>query len=90
MSSFNLDNPEHVDCPTLYDVSLNKYRPIHSTDFAGGAAGSDAFGRQRVSNPEMIFNSKQILTINHYIGMIFKKAAQEQHRHIPLIRRLQL
>lgn len=60
MSSFNLDNPEHVDCPTLYDVSLNKYRPIHSTDFAGGAAGADAFGRQRVSNPEMIFNSKQI------------------------------
>lgn len=60
MSSFNLDNPEHVDCPTLYDVSLNKYRPIHSTDFVGGAAGSDAFGRLRVSNPEMVFNSKQI------------------------------
>ena len=60
MSSFTLDNPEHIDCPTLYDVSLNKYRPIHSTDFVGGAAGSDAFGRLRVSNPEMVFNSKQI------------------------------
>ncbi|MFN9957026.1 MAG: hypothetical protein ACK55I_28325, partial [bacterium] len=29
-------------------------------DFAGGPAGIDAFGRQRVSNPEMIFNSKQV------------------------------
>jgi len=44
----------------LYDVSNDKWRPILSSDFAGGSAGTDAFGRQRVSNPEMIFNSKQI------------------------------
>lgn len=60
MSSFTLEHPEHVDCPTLYDVNLSKYRPLHSSDFNGGAAGADAFGRQRVSNPEMVFNSKQI------------------------------
>lgn len=60
MPDFFLDHPEHIDTPTIYDVSRDKYRPIRSTDFAGGAAGSDAFGRQRVSHPEMIFNSKQI------------------------------
>lgn len=60
MSDFVLDNPEHIGTPTIYDVNIDKYRPIKSSDFAGGEAGSDAFGRQRVSNPEMIFNSKQI------------------------------
>lgn len=60
MPDFLLDNPEHIGTPTIYDVVQDKYRPIKSTDFSGGPAGSDAFGRQRVSNPEMIFNSKQI------------------------------
>lgn len=60
MSDFELDHPEHIGTPTIYDVGRDKYRPIKSSDFSGGSAGSDAFGRQRVSNPEMIFNSKQI------------------------------
>ncbi len=60
MSSFTQDYPEHIGCHTIYDALINKYRPIQASDFAGGAAGTDAFGRQRVSNPEMIFNSKQI------------------------------
>ncbi len=60
MSSFTLDQPEHIGCHTIYDALLDKYRPLQASDFVGGGAGSDAFGRQRVSNPEMIFNSKQI------------------------------
>lgn len=60
MSSFTQDYPEHIGCHTIYDALIDKYRPIQASDFAGGAAGTDAFGRQRVSNPEMIFNSKQI------------------------------
>jgi len=50
----------HIASSYIYDVALDKFRPIFSSDFAGGSAGSDAFGRQRVSNPEMIFNSKLI------------------------------
>ena len=60
MSSFNLDNPEHIGCHTIYDALIDKYRPMQASDFVGGVAGSDAFGRQRISNPEMIFNSKQL------------------------------
>jgi hypothetical protein len=60
MSSFTLDNPEHIGCHTIYDALIDKYRPIQASDFVGGVAGSDAFGRQRISNPEMIFNSKQL------------------------------
>ncbi|MEN9966542.1 MAG: Cyanophage [Pseudomonadota bacterium] len=60
MSSFTQDYPEHIGCHTIYDALIDKYRPIQASDFAGGVAGTDAFGRQRVSNPEMIFNSKQI------------------------------
>lgn len=60
MSSFTQDYPEHIGCHTIYDALLDKYRPIQASDFVGGGAGSDAFGRQRVSNPEMIFNSKQV------------------------------
>ena len=60
MSSFTQDYPQHIGCHTIYDPIIDKYRPLHSSDFIGGGAGSDAFGRQRVSNPEMIFNSKQI------------------------------
>ena len=44
----------------LYDVTAQKWRPVLSSDFANGGGGGDAFGRTRVSNPEMIFNSKQI------------------------------
>lgn len=60
MASFLQDHPEHIGCNTLYDAVLDKYRPLQASDFVGGGAGSDAFGRQRVSNPEMIFNSKQV------------------------------
>lgn len=60
MSDFELDHPEHIGTPTIYDVGRDKYRPIRSNDFAGGDSGTDAFGRQRVSDPEMIFNSKQV------------------------------
>lgn len=60
MSDFELDHPEHIGTPTIYDVARDKYRPIRSSDFAGGDGATDAFGRQRVSNPEMIFNSKQV------------------------------
>lgn len=60
MSSFTQDYPEHIGCQTIYDALINKYRPLQASDFVGGGAGSDAFGRQRVSNPEMVFNSKQV------------------------------
>lgn len=60
MSSFTQDYPEHIGCHTIYDAIIDKYRPIQASDFTGGEAGSDAFGRLRVSNPEMVFNSKQI------------------------------
>ena len=50
----------HIASSYIYDASVDKFRPIFSSDFAGGKAGTDAFGRQRVSNPEMIFNSKLI------------------------------
>lgn len=52
--------PQNIDCTLIYDTEKKYYRPFTDTDFAGGAAGVDAFGRQRVSEPEMIFNSKQI------------------------------
>ena len=60
MSSFTQDYPEHIGCQTIYDPSLDKYRPISSSDFAGGAIGgtqNDSFGRQRVSNPFTLFDS---------------------------------
>ena len=60
MPTFTQDDPEHIGCHTIYDALLDKYRPLQASDFVGGGAGSDAFGRQRVSNPEMVFNSKQI------------------------------
>lgn len=60
MSSFTLDQPEHIGCHTIYDALIDKYRPLQASDFVGGGAGADAFGRQRVSNPETVFNSKQI------------------------------
>lgn len=44
----------------LYDITAQKWRPLLSSDFSSGGGGGDAFGRMRVSNPEMIFNSKQI------------------------------
>lgn len=60
MSSFTQDYPEHIGCQTIYDASLDKYRPISSADFAGGAIGgtqNDAFGRLRVSEPFTLFDS---------------------------------
>jgi hypothetical protein len=50
----------HVSSNYIYDTLLEKWRPILDSDFGGGAGGKDAFGRLRISNPEMIFNSKQI------------------------------
>jgi hypothetical protein len=53
-------NLPHVSSNYIYDTLLEKWRPILDSDFGGGVGGKDAFGRLRISNPEMIFNSKQI------------------------------
>lgn len=50
----------HVSSNYIYDTVLDKWRPILDSDFGGGGGGKDAFGRLRISNPEMIFNSKQL------------------------------
>ena len=52
--------PQNVNTTLIYDTYKEYYRPFTDKDFAGGLGGIDAFGRQRVSNPEMIFNSKQL------------------------------
>lgn len=52
--------PQNVNTTLIYDTFKEYYRPFTDKDFAGGLGGIDSFGRQRVSNPEMIFNSKQI------------------------------
>lgn len=52
--------PQNVNTTLIYDTYKEYYRPFTDRDFAGGEAGVDAFGRQRVSEPEMIFASKQI------------------------------
>jgi hypothetical protein len=57
---FATQAPQNVNCTLIYDKTREFYRPFTNFDFAGGQAGVDAFGRQRVSNPEMIFNTKQI------------------------------
>jgi len=60
MSSFTLDQPEHIGCQTIYDPLIDKYRPIQSSDFVGGSLGGvdkDAFGRLRTSNPMTLFDS---------------------------------
>jgi hypothetical protein len=54
--------PQNIDCTLIYDAGKKYYRPFTETDYAGGSGGIDAFGRQRVSEPEMIFNSKQIFS----------------------------
>jgi len=57
---FSVQLPQNVNTTLIYDTFREYYRPFTDRDFAGGLAGVDSFGRQRVSNPEMIFNSKQI------------------------------
>ena len=52
--------PQNVNTTLIYDTFKEYYRPFTDKDFAGGLGGVDSFGRQRVSNPEMIFNSKQL------------------------------
>lgn len=52
--------PQNVNTTLIYDTFKEYYRPFTDKDFAGGLGGIDSFGRQRVSNPEMVFNSKQI------------------------------
>ena len=52
--------PQNIDCTVIYDSDKKYYRPFTNKDFAGGLGGVDAFGRQRVSNPEKIFASKQL------------------------------
>lgn len=60
-NNYSIENVlPHISSSYIYDVTLDKFRPILSSDFAGGAGGTDAFGRQRTSNPEMLFNSKLI------------------------------
>lgn len=54
------DSLPHISSNYIYDRNLDKFRPIENVDFIGGEGGSDAFGRQRVSNPETIFSSKQV------------------------------
>lgn len=50
----------HVASSFIYDTTNTYWRPILDTDFGGGQGGKDAFGRLRTSDPEMIFNSKQV------------------------------
>ena len=57
---FSVQLPQNVNTTLIYDTFREYYRPFTDRDFAGGLAGVDSFGRQRVSNPEMIFNSKQL------------------------------
>lgn len=56
---FATQAPQNVDCTLIYDEYKQYYRPFTNTDFAGGYAGVDAFGRQRVSTPEAVFYAKQ-------------------------------
>ena len=57
---FAVQFPQNVNTTLIYDAYQEYYRPFTDKDFVGGLAGVDSFGRQRVSNPEMIFNSKQL------------------------------
>ena len=57
---FSVQLPQNVNTTLIYDTFREYYRPFTDKDFVGGLAGVDSFGRQRVSNPEMIFNSKQL------------------------------
>ncbi len=57
---FAVQFPQNVNTTLIYDTFKEYYRPFTDKDFAGGLGGIDAFGRQRISTPEMIFNSKQI------------------------------
>lgn len=57
---FAVQFPQNVNTTLIYDTFKEYYRPFTDKDFAGGLGGVDSFGRQRVSNPEMIFNSKQL------------------------------
>ena len=57
---FAVQFPQNVNTPILLDTVKDYYRPFKDKDFIGGLGGIDSFGRQRVSNPEMVFNSKQI------------------------------
>lgn len=57
---FAVQFPQNVNTTLIYDTYQEYYRPFTDKDFAGGLGGVDSFGRQRISNPEMIFNNKQI------------------------------
>jgi hypothetical protein len=57
---FAVQFPQNVNTTLIYDTYKEYYRPFTDKDFAGGLGGVDSFGRQRMSNPEMIFNNKQI------------------------------
>lgn len=57
---FAVQFPQNVNTTLIYDTYKEYYRPFTDKDFAGGLGGVDSFGRQRISNPEMIFNNKQI------------------------------
>ena len=62
MNNVSLLEPSlpHIASSYIYDVELDKFRPIFSSDFSGGAvAGTekDSFGRLRTSNPITLFDS---------------------------------
>ena len=62
MNNVSLLEPSlpHIASSYIYDVSVDKFRPIYSSDFVGGAVGGvekDAFGRLRTSNPMTLFDS---------------------------------
>lgn len=57
---FATNFPQNINCNLIYDKAHSYYRPTINSDYVGGAAGTDAFGRQRVSTPETIFSSKQL------------------------------
>lgn len=62
MNNVSLLEPSlpHIASSYIYDVELDKFRPIFSSDFSGKAVGGtekDAFGRLRTSNPMTLFDS---------------------------------
>jgi len=56
-TKFATQAPQNINTCLIYDTVKGIYRPIQDSDFSNNL---DAFGRLRVSNPEMIFNCKQL------------------------------
>lgn len=61
MALVSQQNPEHLNCPIIYDTKSDKYRAVQDTDYnAVNSNNTDAFNRLRISQPETIFHTKQI------------------------------